>query len=171
VKPQVREHALRSIVAALLGSGLPADDIREAAELLTSDPDFAKRFTAMVDAVLGQLPSSSARRRSPPSNGTSSPRATTSAAGDGDVNEVMRILESFRMTNKELVTQLQSHPALADWQPRPHWSRRKLIESVVERVPRAKLPEVLATVTVGRGPVDPWMEALAARGRKGNGRH
>lgn len=169
MKPQVREHALRSIVAALLGSGLPASDIREAAELLIRDSDFAARFTAMVDAVLGQLPSPKVRRR-PATSRRPASRASLSA-DDDDVDEVLRILEPFQLTKKELVTQLQSHPTLADWQPKPHWSRRQIIQSVVRQVPRSKLPDVLAAVTVGRGPVDPWMEALAARGRKGNGRH
>lgn len=171
VKPQLREHALRSIVAALIGSGLPADDIREAAELLTTDPDFARRFTAMIDAVLDQLPPPAARTRRAPSNGSSSPRAASTANGNSAVEEMLRILEPIRISNRELVEQMQSHPALAGWEPKPSWSRRKIIESVVEQVPIAKLPEVLATVTVGRGPVDPWMEALAARRRKGNGRH
>ena len=170
MKPQVREHALRSIVAALLGSGLPANDIREAAELLTSDPDFARRFTAMLDAVLIQLPPPKARRRPAPSGAIAS-RASLPSADHSDVDEMLRILEPMELTKKDLVTQLQSHPALADWQPSPHWSRRQIIESVVRQVPRSKLPDVLAAVTVGRGPVDPWMEGLAARGRKGNGRH
>lgn len=168
MKPQVREHALRSIVAALLGSGLPANDIREAAELLISDPDFAARFTAMVDAVLGQLPPPKTARRPARSSGAAS-RASLPAGDRGDVDEVLRILEPFQLTKKELVTQLQSHPTLADWQPKPHWSRRQIIESVVREVPRSQLPDVLAAVTVGRGPVDPWMEALATRGRKGKG--
>ena len=170
MKPQIREQALRSIVAALLGSGLPANDIREAAALLTRDPDFAARFTAMLDAVLGQLPSPKAARRPARSSGAAS-RASLSTDDHSDVDEVLRILEPFQFTKKELVTQLQSHPTLADWQPKPHWSRRQIVESIVRQVPRSKLPDVLAAVTVGRGPVDPWMEALAARGRKGNGRH
>lgn len=171
MKPQVREQALRAIVAALLGSGLPADDIREAAELLTTDSDFARRFTAMLDAVLDQLPPPAARRRAAHSNGSSWSRAASSTNGNSVADEIMRILEPFQISKRELIDQIQSHPALAGWEPRPSWSRRKIIESMVERVSRAKLPEVLATVTVGRGSVDPWMEALAARGRKGHGRH
>jgi hypothetical protein len=170
VKPQVCEQALRAIVAALLGSRLPADDIREAAELLTTDSDFARRFRTMIDAVLAQLPPPAARRHAAPSNGSSSSRAASSTNGNSVADEMLRILEPFRISNRELIEQMRSHPALAGWEPRPSWSRRKIIESVVERVSRAKLPEVLATVTVGRGPVDPWMEALAARGRKGHGR-
>lgn len=85
------------------------------------------------------------------------------------MDEVMRILESVQITKDELIKQLKSHRALADWQPNPRWSRKQIIESVVRRVPSSELPDVLAAVTVGRGPVDPWIEGLMARGYKGNG--
>lgn len=173
---KARGRALRAIVAALLSSGLSEDDVREVATLLTEDDNFARQFMAIIDAVLTHLPPREVRdgqmrdNQVPKNVKTSRSSPTEPTEDDSYVAEVLRILDSFPMTKKELVAKLQTHPTLADWQPNLRWTRRKIIESFVRRVPHVQLPAVLSVVTVGQGTADPWMEALAKRGNKGSGR-
>lgn len=159
---QAQEQALRALVAALLASGLPADELRQTVRLLTSDARFAARLRSMIEAVLGLLPEDeTGKDMEPRSRWSHTDERNHSAESYAD--DLLQVLDSVRVTKQELLARLNQHELLHDWKPNPAWSRRRIIQELERMLPTLELSRVVAAIAASKVSSDPYVEGIAAR--------